>query len=118
MPTRFKSICSYPGCNTITRNGRCEKHRIIDDRPQAQHRGYDHRWRKLRNWYIRANPICQLQVKCDGDAAEEVDHIKPIAHGGDALDSENLQSVCKPCHRWKTWEVDYPTGEGGEQNFR
>lgn len=34
--------------------------------------------------------------------AEEVDHIKPIADGGDPYEFGNLQSLCKRCHRMKT----------------
>lgn len=37
-------------------------------------------------------------------AASEVDHITPVASGGDFFDRANLQSLCKPCHSRKTNE--------------
>ena len=68
-----------------------------DSRPAASARGYDHRWHRLRDWYIGQHPLC---ARC-GDAANEVDHIRPLSRGGDhAL--ENLQSLCRGCHHAKT----------------
>ncbi len=32
----------------------------------------------------------------------EVDHVKELVRGGKPLDPENLQSLCRPCHRAKT----------------
>lgn len=34
----------------------------------------------------------------------EVDHIREIARGGASLDYDNLQTLCKACHRRKTSE--------------
>ena len=34
--------------------------------------------------------------------ATEVDHVVPLFKGGAALDEDNLQPLCKPCHRRKT----------------
>ena len=41
-------------------------------------------------------------LQCGQAAADEVDHIKPIAEGGDHYDLGNLQSICRPCHAAKT----------------
>jgi len=107
MAFRPKGPCSYPGCNTITLDGRCAKHKPRDDvRPNSHDRGYDHNWTRLRNWYIRIHPVCEIQEKCSGDAAIEVDHILSIRNGGERLDQDNLQSTCKRCHAWKTAVVD------------
>jgi 5-methylcytosine-specific restriction endonuclease McrA len=32
----------------------------------------------------------------------EVDHVRELVRGGKPLDPENLQSLCRPCHRAKT----------------
>lgn len=40
-------------------------------------------------------------VKCASHRDLEVDHVVPIASGGTS-DDENLQTLCKPCHRDKT----------------
>jgi 5-methylcytosine-specific restriction protein A len=31
-----------------------------------------------------------------------IDHIKPISEGGEPLDIDNLQTLCKECHAIKT----------------
>lgn len=66
----------------------------------AAKRGYDHRWRKERDAYLRLHPLC---VMCGADgidrAANVVDHIKP--HRGDMVlfwDKTNWQSLCKKHH--------------------
>ena len=108
MPFRAKAPCSYPGCNVLTREGRCPVHPYRNDRHRtsAASRGYDSDWTRLRNAYIRAHPICEIRQKCSGAAAVEVDHILALANGGERLDETNLQSTCKACHSWKTAVVD------------
>ncbi|WAL76427.1 HNH endonuclease signature motif containing protein [Kitasatospora sp. YST-16] len=34
-------------------------------------------------------------------SAIDVDHITPIAHGGQDVDG-NVQALCRPCHKLKT----------------
>ena len=70
------------------------------DGKTAAQRGYGHRWRKVREGYLRSNPIC---VICDKQnrvtAATVVDHIKP--HNGCQKlfwDKTNWQALCKTCH--------------------
>jgi len=73
------------------------------DRGTSHQRGYDMNWRKLRDYFITEFPLC-AHCKKEGvvSAATEVDHIIPIAEGGERLDQYNLQSLCKPCHSRKT----------------
>lgn len=66
----------------------------------SSQRGYDYRWQKARDQYLRNNPLC---VYCERNgrttAARVVDHI--VAHRGDMVlfwDQTNWQSLCKPCH--------------------
>ena len=79
---------------------------------------YDGRYRRIRNRYLAANPVCEIREKCNGDPATEVDHITPISNGGAVHDEANLQSVCKPCHRWKTKHVDGFTGHFDRTNYQ
>ena len=61
------------------------------------------RWRRLRNDYIKHNPLCVLCKKNNRTtAAKVVDHIIEIADGGDIWNIYNLQSLCDKCHRIKT----------------
>tara|TARA_R100000655_G_scaffold31221_1_gene62651 strand:- start:76 stop:414 length:339 start_codon:yes stop_codon:yes gene_type:complete len=61
------------------------------------------RWRKLRSWFIKRNPLCVICNKNNiSTAARVVDHIKEIADGGSVWSASNLQSLCDRCHRVKT----------------
>lgn len=66
-------------------------------------RGYDNRWRRVREVHLHAEPLCRM-CKADGlvTMATMVDHIVPIADGGEKLDEDNLQSLCRDCHARKT----------------
>ena len=65
----------------------------------ARQRGYDKHWERLRKWWAASNPVCN----CCGQPMDEVDHIIPIHVRPDLrLDADNLQSLCKSCHRRKT----------------
>lgn len=63
-------------------------------------------WFKLRSHHIKENPYC---VMCDTMGfvvpAVMVDHIIPITEENWKelfLDPKNLQSLCEPCHQFKT----------------
>lgn len=61
------------------------------------------RWHRLSRQYRKQNPLC-VECKKEGKLtrAQEVDHILPIAQGGDPWDVSNLQSLCKHHHSQKT----------------
>lgn len=79
----------------------------VDNRGGSAKRGYDATWQRLRLMYLRDNPLC---VECERQgeivAATDVDHITPIASGGERLDESNLQSLCRSCHSRKTVTED------------
>lgn len=116
MPKAPPKPCNIAGCRqfAVPGRGRCEKHQAADDksrrrradgrRGSASARGYDGTWRKVRLMKLRQNPICETEG-C-GQMASEVDHIVPMAQGGQRLDMENLQALCKPCHSRKTVTED------------
>jgi len=60
-------------------------------------------WRALRRLKLSKNPLCQhcerLNIITAGYMA---DHITPISEDGEALDINNLQTLCKLCHAIKT----------------
>lgn len=112
MPVRSKRPCSVPGCPRLTDERWCEEHtknknvaRPYDlNRGNSAERGYDNDWRKLRIVALkRDHYLCQRCLKEDKlVAATDVDHIVPLADGGERLDLDNLCSLCKACHSRKT----------------
>ena len=109
MPRKSKKPCSHPGCPNLTEGKYCEKHKSLHpDRPSAESRGYNNRWRKVRAAYLRKHPLC---VRCMADGryvkATVVDHIQP--HRGNRQlmwDENNYQALCKKCHDKMTWTED------------
>jgi len=105
MPTRAKRVCNYPGCNALTTNSYCSKHRRKDIREISSNVVYNKEWKRLRNAYIHKHPLCAECYKHGIiTAAVHVDHIVPF-HGLDdplRLAWNNLQSLCKACHNRKT----------------
>jgi len=112
MPYKPKHPCAYPNCPVlIPSNERyCKEHKKLMDksRPNANQRGYDARWRKVRLQYLRENPLCVECLK-EGKVtpATVVDHIKPH-HGDKELfwDRNNWQALCEYHHNVKTAKED------------
>jgi 5-methylcytosine-specific restriction protein A len=72
----------------------------VQERESAAKRGYDHRWRKAREHFLRLHPLC---VFCTAEKvvtlATVVDHIAP--HRGDFKlfwNQGNWQPLCKVHH--------------------
>lgn len=105
MPSRPKRLCAYPGCNQLVDSGRCEKHakqeqqRYDKQRGSAADRGYDSRWQRFREIYMRSHPLC---VMCEDKGyivkADLIHHIRPLDQGGEKYADNNLMSVCNACH--------------------
>lgn len=84
---------------------------------QVRDKRYQSRtWRKHRDVFIRANPLC---VQC-GDVAGVCDHIKPmrLTPSQDFFDITNHQALCVACHASKSGKeaaapVSYDNYRGG-----
>lgn len=113
VPKKPKRPCSQPGCPELTDHRFCPAHAKAEDQRYRRHqrdpkinKRYDHRWRKVRNAYIQAHPLCEhCQENGHVTPAQEVDHIIPLEQGG-THDEANLQALCKPCHSSKTARED------------
>ena len=70
------------------------------DKRSSTERGYGSEWRKVRNAYLYANPLCTMcAAQGKTVAANVVDH--KIPHKGDQelfWSQENLQSLCASHH--------------------
>ncbi len=105
MPTKPKRPCSYAGCPELTHNRYCDKHKKDVDnsynkyqRDTMTKKRYGRCWKRIRDRYIKANPLCEECKKAGRlTPAEEVHHILPLSKGGDHSDS-NLMSLCTSCH--------------------
>jgi len=125
-PQHAARPCAYRGCPRLVR-GRdiryCDEHkRQINAAYDAQRgtsaqRGYDARWRRLRQMYLNAYPLCADPYGCHAQHGElvpatEVDHIKSKCNDG-TNDWNNLQALCKSCHSRKTAIKEKKWGRGG-----
>jgi 5-methylcytosine-specific restriction protein A len=115
MPLAAPTPCRQPGCSALVASaGYCTAHKRQvrkqqdEQRGSSASRGYGHRWRKAREAYLRAHPLCAECERHDRlTPATDVDHITP--HRGDMAlfwDSTNWQSLCHTCHSSKTARED------------
>ena len=114
MPYKPNKPCGHLGCGKLVPYGTmyCDKHRPLHPKEEvprsADSRGYTKKWRKAREAYLAAHPLC---VECAKEGryvkADVVDHIIP--HRGDTTlfwDKNNWQSLCKHHHDVKTKTID------------
>lgn len=104
-------ICRAPNCSNYAVEGHCycaehlkesqEKHKAFENAKRSNEEFYHtSRWRMLRTEVVREQGCCQC---CGTDTDLTVDHI--IDPRGDEqlfFDKQNLQVLCKDCHRIKT----------------
>lgn len=103
MPRARLKVCSRPGCPELTRSGRCASCDRTADRARgtAAERGYDSRWRRTREDFLDAHPLCS-EAGCL-TIATDVDHIDGLGpHGPLGHSWSNLQGLCKSHHSQKT----------------
>lgn len=105
MPRKPKCPCGYPGCPVLTDSRYCVLHQKEMDaryekyeRDPATRKRYGRTWKRVRDQYIAAHPLCEeCQKHGKLVPAEEVHHIKPLSKGGTHA-SSNLMSLCTSCH--------------------
>lgn len=104
MANRSLHFCNQPGCRVLTSERYCIVHASLheqreDNRPGAAERGYDGRWHKLRDAYLRRHPLCELcERKGMVTVANVVHHVKPIDEGGAKARRPNVKISNK--HSW------------------
>ena len=105
MPTAPRGRCTTQQCRALsTKGSHCDEHQPKAwARRGAIHPGWTggstRRWRKTRLAKLKRDPICQT---CRRALATTVDHITPLAEGGNMWADANHQSLCKPCHDAKS----------------
>ena len=107
MPSKPRRPCGHPGCPRLAVEGGqyCEEHMKTErdrynkfERSPDVNKKYGRAWKRIRDRYAAAHPLCEMCLK-EGrlTPVEEVHHILPISKGGDHRDS-NLMSLCQSCH--------------------
>lgn len=68
MPKKPKRPCSYPGCPRLTDGRYCEEHAKLEaeryekyDRDPTVRRHYGRAWKRIRDRYISAHPLCEAK---------------------------------------------------------
>lgn len=105
----IKKLCSFSGCNNFAEDGSCycsehKKEKKTVPFKNAVRRNTNlyqsKEWRKLRRQCLKNQPCC---VWCGSTVDLTVDHIIPPEGNQDLfLNENNLQTLCKDCHRIKT----------------
>lgn len=102
MVKRSARICVHPGCPNIVNTpgvSRCPLHqaeyeRLHDARrPTASQRGYDRKWKKVRDKFLAEHPFCEI---CGAPATLPHHVIRKRIGGPD--EEGNLIALCKQCH--------------------
>lgn len=110
MPSKALRYCSFPGCPERVEKGRCKAHQQQGKRDWDQHRGnadqrgYDAGWRKLRQVFLAMNPMC---ADCSASGrialATDVHHVAKVQDAPHLrLDPSNLMALCHECHSRRT----------------
>jgi len=75
------------------------------ERDPLSNKRYGRSWKRIRDRFIKAHPLCE-ECRKQGrlTPAEEVHHILPLSKGG-TNEMGNLLSLCKPCHSRITVEM-------------
>ena len=105
MPRKPQRPCRFPGCPNLTDGVYCEEHaKVMEQHYEKFQRGYStgkrygRAWKRIRDRYVKAHPLCEECEKQDKLApAEEVHHILPLSKGG-GNETSNLMALCKSCH--------------------
>lgn len=128
MPSAIKRPCTHPGCNELTTEGRCARHKKQEQQtydryqrdPEAKRFYNSGHWKALSSaCKQRAKGLCEACFAIGAlTAGNQADHIVPRSRGGkDELD--NLQWLCIDCHarksaaegsRWQRHDVDHREG--------
>ena len=92
LPRKPQRPCRYPGCGRLSDEPYCEEYRKAVrveynryQRPADSNKKYGRAWKRIRDRYAAAHPLCELCLK-EGrlTPVEEVHHIVPPLAGRDA----------------------------------
>jgi len=92
-------------CPSCQRNA---SQKYEQERESAHDRGYDATWTRVRLAYLHAHPLCERCLLTGALVPSVLVHHKvELSKGGERLDPDNLEALCRPCHekthgrRWR-----------------
>ena len=104
MPYKPKRPCATRLRSVAEREQYCAEHQKVMDKYYNQFQrdllptAVWPAWKRIRDRYIKAHPLCE---ECEKQgkltAAEEVHHKLPLSKGGNN-ERSNLMALCKSCH--------------------
>ena len=105
MPRKPKRPCAHPGCPNLTDKLYCPEHEKAArqqydkyERSPAVNKTYGRAWKRIRDRYAEAHPLCELcQQHGKLTPTEEIHHKLPLSGGGTHA-TENLIALWKSCH--------------------
>lgn len=103
--TQALKLCAHPGCRSLVKGTRCEKHKARGKKNRSGDPFYSSKaWRQVRRERLRIEPTCRYCREMNRvREAGVVDHVLPRSDRPDLeLEIDNTQSLCPPCHNRKT----------------
>lgn len=105
MPHKPKQDCAYPNCPKLTNGRYCEEHQRLNAKQYNRftravdvNKKYGRAWKRIRDRYVQAHPLCEQCLKQGRTTpTEEIHHIIPLSRGG-THSTDNLMSLCQSCH--------------------
>lgn len=90
-------VCLESGCGewVTPPHRRCPEHRRAQPRSPTSAVVNTSRWRRLRRRVLERD---RYRCRTCGAPATQVDHVVPVALGGDAYDERNLAASCVRCN--------------------
>ena len=90
MPRKPKRPCSYPRCPNLTDGRFCPEHEKMEakryeryDRDPNTKRRYGRAWKRIRDSYAAAHPLCERCLENSVyTPTEQIHHVKPLSQGG------------------------------------
>jgi 5-methylcytosine-specific restriction enzyme A len=98
MPTQAPRVCARCG-RVVPARTACPCRPPFEGAGKRR-KGQGDTWRRRRDGYLRAYPICAVEG-CR-HLAVVVDHIVPLAEGGELWDMSNWQGLCPAHHQVKS----------------
>ena len=114
MPSAPLIPCVVPGCPALliqSSGRRCNTHRHDSERVRRAERStqdlrfyHSSVWLRFRKMVLAKRSLCEMDCKDRGllNPGKDVDHIKPLAKGGEPLSEDNVRVGCHACHSRRT----------------